>query len=244
MSLMALMATSVSAYAVSSTSLASGASGRACSRNSTPVITGIRWSEAISATWRSRKANSDRTLMASAPDRAGTTWNSAPYWRRRSRVMAWETAASSSTVRIAGLATPPLSDLAVVGADEGDHHHAGFVERVPPRVASAVLHDGVAGAELHRGAVVEFEHDPARHHELVVDGRGGVHAGRVGLQVGSHAGEHCFELGQCRRHVDLPRAGRRCRWQREQAEAEAADGREVLLVRRRRTGVGKRRGLV
>ena len=58
MSLIALIATSVSAYAVSSTSLASGACRRACSRNSTPVISGMRWSDAISATGRSRRANS------------------------------------------------------------------------------------------------------------------------------------------------------------------------------------------
>ncbi len=47
---MAVIAASVSAYAVSSTSFASGACDRACSKNSMPDISGIRWSLAIRAT--------------------------------------------------------------------------------------------------------------------------------------------------------------------------------------------------
>jgi hypothetical protein len=37
---------------------------------------------------------------------------------------------------------------------------------------------------------------------------------------------------------------RRCRWHREGAEAETAEGREVLVVRRLIAGVGERRRLV
>ncbi len=45
MSLIARIATSVSAYAVSSSSFAPGAWARACSSSSMPVISGMRWSD-------------------------------------------------------------------------------------------------------------------------------------------------------------------------------------------------------
>ena len=73
MSLIAVMATSVSAYAVRSSSLASGACTRPCSSSSIPVMSGIRWSVAISATARLRSASSASTASASVPDPAGTT---------------------------------------------------------------------------------------------------------------------------------------------------------------------------
>ena len=68
MSLMAAMATSVSAYAVSSNSFASGACTREAANSSVPVIRGIRWSEAISATGSSRSASRASASSASAPD--------------------------------------------------------------------------------------------------------------------------------------------------------------------------------
>ncbi len=68
MSLIALIATSVSAYAVSSKNLASGAWLRAWPSISMPVISGIRWSLAISATGRSRSTSSARISSASAPE--------------------------------------------------------------------------------------------------------------------------------------------------------------------------------
>ena len=71
---MAWMATSVSAYAVSSTRLAPAASPRASASASTsmPVIRGIRWSTATSATGRSRSASSASASSASSPDEART----------------------------------------------------------------------------------------------------------------------------------------------------------------------------
>ena len=68
MSLIAVMAASVSAYAVSSSSFASGACGRAWVSISTPVIWGIRWSVTISATGWSRSASRASTSSASGPD--------------------------------------------------------------------------------------------------------------------------------------------------------------------------------
>ena len=92
MSLIALIATSVSAYAVSSTSFASGAcalglleqldarSSRASAgrRRSTPPA------GCAARTWSS-------TASAWAPDVARTIRYSAPYWLRRSREIACET---------------------------------------------------------------------------------------------------------------------------------------------------------
>ena len=72
MSLIALMATSVSAYAVSSRNLAPGAWVRACSSSSMPVISGIRWSAAINATGSSRRASRVSTPSASGPEVART----------------------------------------------------------------------------------------------------------------------------------------------------------------------------
>ncbi len=73
MSLIALIATSVSAYAVSSSSLASGDWRRTSASISIPVIPGIRWSEATRATDRSRRVSSASTSSAWAPDVAGMT---------------------------------------------------------------------------------------------------------------------------------------------------------------------------
>ena len=68
MSLIALIATSVSAYAVSSTRLAPGVIARDRSSSSMPVIPGIRWSDTISATGRSRPASASRDWRPSAAD--------------------------------------------------------------------------------------------------------------------------------------------------------------------------------
>ena len=72
---MAWMATSVSAYAVSRTRLAPTAYPRAWASPSTsmPVIRGIRWSTAISATGRSRSVSSASTSRASSPEEARTS---------------------------------------------------------------------------------------------------------------------------------------------------------------------------
>jgi 1,4-dihydroxy-2-naphthoyl-CoA synthase len=45
----------------------------------------------------------------------------------------------------------------VVGADEHHDEAGGRVGAVVPRVASAVLDDGVAGSQRHLGAIVELE---------------------------------------------------------------------------------------
>ena len=70
---MAVIAASVSAYAVSSSSFASGACGRAWASISTPVIRGIRWSVTSNATGSSRSASRASTSSASAPDVVRTT---------------------------------------------------------------------------------------------------------------------------------------------------------------------------
>ena len=68
MSLIAVIAASVSAYAVSSSIFASGAWSLAWASISTPVICGIRWSVTRSATGSSRSASRPITSRASAPD--------------------------------------------------------------------------------------------------------------------------------------------------------------------------------
>ncbi len=73
MSLIAVIATSVSAYAVSSRNFASGACVRACSSISMPVIRGIRWSATIIATGSSRSASRVSTSRPPAPEVARTT---------------------------------------------------------------------------------------------------------------------------------------------------------------------------
>ena len=71
---MARIATSVSAYAVSSSSFVPGVSRRTCSSISMPVISGIRWSETTSATGRSRSASCPSVSSASGPEVARMTW--------------------------------------------------------------------------------------------------------------------------------------------------------------------------
>ena len=70
---MARIAASVSAYAVSSTRLASGTTSIASSRNSTPVMPGMRWSASSTATSSPRSTNSFTASSASGPDSARTT---------------------------------------------------------------------------------------------------------------------------------------------------------------------------
>ena len=73
MSLIAVIATSVSAYAVSSRRLASGAWVATWASSSMPVIRGIRWSESTSATGSERSANDASSSSAWSPDVAGST---------------------------------------------------------------------------------------------------------------------------------------------------------------------------
>ena len=73
MSLIAAIATSVSAYAVRRSNLVPGDWSRTWASISIPVISGIRWSEATSATDRSRRVSSASSESASAPEVAGMT---------------------------------------------------------------------------------------------------------------------------------------------------------------------------
>ena len=73
MSLIALIATSVSAYAVSNRSRVSGETSRTAAITSMPVIPGIRWSDTTRATRRSCSASRERWVSASAPEVARTT---------------------------------------------------------------------------------------------------------------------------------------------------------------------------
>ena len=73
MSLIARIATSVSAYAVSSSSLESGDCWRTSFSTSMPVIPGIRWSLTTAATGRSLSTWSARISSASAPEVARST---------------------------------------------------------------------------------------------------------------------------------------------------------------------------
>ncbi len=73
MSLIAWIATSVSAYAVSSISLESGEFRRTSRSTSMPVISGIRWSETTAATGRSLRARSAISSRASPPEVARRT---------------------------------------------------------------------------------------------------------------------------------------------------------------------------
>lgn len=70
---MASIAASVSAYAVSSTRRAAGKMSIAASRNSTPVISGIRWSASSSATCSPRSLTSRSASSASGPEEARST---------------------------------------------------------------------------------------------------------------------------------------------------------------------------
>ena len=83
-------------------------------------------------------------------------------------------------------------------ADEHHDHGAGLVEGVAPGVTGAVLHHGVAGAELLGDTVVELEHDAARDDELVVDARGRVHTGVIGLHGPGHPGERLLDFDEGR----------------------------------------------
>jgi hypothetical protein len=71
--LIARIAASVSAYAVSRTRLASGTTSIARSRKSTPVVPGIRWSASSSAVVSPRSLNSRSASSADGPDSARTT---------------------------------------------------------------------------------------------------------------------------------------------------------------------------
>jgi hypothetical protein len=93
--------------------------------------------------------------------------------------------------------------------------------------------------QLDLGAVVEFEHHRARHHELVVDAGGGVHARMIGLHVGGHSGEGRLHRGErgldvetLHHHLGGGRHG-------EQPEAEPSHGWEVGVVGRHRPVVGE-----
>ena len=64
------MAASVSAYAVSRTFFASGYSSPASSKNSTPVVRGIRWSTRRSATASPRNFSFPKVSIAAAAESA------------------------------------------------------------------------------------------------------------------------------------------------------------------------------
>ena len=73
MSLIAWIATSVSAYAVRSSNLESGDCRRTSRSTSMPVISGIRWSVTTAATGRSLRARSAMSSKASRPEVARST---------------------------------------------------------------------------------------------------------------------------------------------------------------------------
>jgi hypothetical protein len=81
----------------------------------------------------------------------------------------------------------------------------------------------------------------ARDDVLEVDGVGGVHAGRVGLELPGETGQLGLELGQQGRGIGEGGACDGVGRHREHAEAEAADGREVARRRTGRAVVGKPR---
>ena len=139
MSLIALIATSVSAYAVSSRRLATGATFCDSSSSSIPVFSGIRWSLTISATGSLRNARAESSSSAWAADVADSTRYAEPYWRLRSRVIAADTCGSSSTVKIVGrlIRVPPITSPV----------YAGGLPRLG--VAALLLDAG------HRGRVVD-----------------------------------------------------------------------------------------
>src|SRR5262249_59908956 len=97
-------------------------------------------------------------------------------------------------------------ELAVVRADDEHGDPRRLRALVVPRVARAVLHDGVAGAQVHLLAAVELEPDLAVEHDLEVDRVGRVHAGRVGLHVLREAGQLLLELARGRGRVGGLRA--------------------------------------
>ena len=78
MSLIAAIATSVSAYAVSSSRLACGASCSDSPSSSIPVISGIRWSLTIRATGSARSTRDLSSSSAWAADVADSTRYSEP----------------------------------------------------------------------------------------------------------------------------------------------------------------------
>src|SRR5579864_1891583 len=74
----------------------------ACSRNSTPVICGMRWATSRRATGSFRSLSFFSVASASLPDVAHTMRKSAPYSRRTSRSMAESRVSSPSTARSTG----------------------------------------------------------------------------------------------------------------------------------------------
>src|SRR5580700_11229506 len=142
-------------------------------------------------------------------------------------------------------------------ADQAIGDHAIFHRAVVPRVASAVLNDAVARFQQDLCPVIEFHHHFTGDDDVEIDGIGGVHARVVSLRRLRYSWQllsQLFNLGGSGRlpgarllSVRLlrtraccaPRAARReaagparCRWKNEYAEAEAARGRKISVMRR------------
>src|SRR3569623_1852096 len=149
MSLIAAIATSVSAYAVSRSRFDSGDSPTDSPSSSMPVLPGSFWSLTINATWSARSSSDRSRSSAWSAEVADRIRYSEPYLRLRSRVSAAETCGSSSTVRIVGRA---MQVLPPVGAQ---HSSRAPGLRRPVRARSG---SGVATLLLapgHGGRVVD-----------------------------------------------------------------------------------------
>src|SRR5260221_8623793 len=108
----------------------------------------------------------------------------------------------------------------------------------------AVLHDGVAGAKVNAGAVIQLQPHLARHDVLEIDGVGGVHAWAAALHVlgkTRQPGPEALVQGSplLRREFGLPS---RCHGKRH--EAKTAQRRKVVRVDGRGSAIRKLRHLV
>ena len=94
-------------------------------------------------------------------------------------------------------------DPIVMNSDKYDHHHAGFLVWITPGVAGAVLDDCVARAELASCAVIQFKHAASRNNELIINSRGRVHSGVVGLEVVADSGKPFIQFTDSRIHIEI-----------------------------------------
>src|SRR5215203_161807 len=123
---MARMAASVSAYAVSNTRLASGKISMASPRNSTPDISGIRWSTRNRPTDVLRSFRARTISSAVLPESALSTRYWSPYSRLRSRATALSTVGSSSTATITGFSILRVLGIGGQVAEQANRRQGQF----------------------------------------------------------------------------------------------------------------------
>ena len=97
----------------------------------------------------------------------------------------------------------------------------------------AVLDNGISGAQVNGGTIIQLQPHLTRDDVLKVDGVGRVHARTLAFHVLDETGQFGFELRTQDFSITLRKLSLQLRRDGERHEAEAAKWREVLCVRRR-----------